>query len=415
MRSLLVFGILLSTNARALTWDACIQATVRNNADVAAARMTRNSTLAQEGVASSGYFPQLSGSLGFSKNNTQAVVGGDQKNGVYSASLNASQNLFNGLQDVGKVRQAKANSAAAEATYLTALAKASYDLKSAYEGLVYANNSVKLTTEIIKRRQENLRLVQLRFESGRENQGSVLLSQAYLKQAKYDDLQARNAQRTARAQLARALGLDRYDDLEIEGEIPVHQPLAARPDLAALATTTPDYVQARAQADAAGAGVTVARAAYFPTLSLTGALGEQGGNFVPHERDTWSLGLNLNVPIFSGGKDSANVRVASESAGSAEENRIATARSALAKLEAAWSSYGEGVEKLAVDESFRDAAAARAEIARKKYNNGLQTFDDWDLIENDLITRQKAALQSKRDRVLAEAAWEQAQGKGVLP
>ncbi|MGZ3696004.1 MAG: TolC family protein, partial [Bdellovibrionota bacterium] len=67
-----------------------------------------------------------------------------------------------------------------------------------------------------------------------------------------------------------------------------------------------------------------------------------------------------------------------------------------------------------VDQGFRDAATVRAEIARTKYNNGLQTFEDWDTIENDLITRQKAYLQSKRARVTAEAAWEQAQGIGVL-
>jgi outer membrane protein TolC len=57
----------------------------------------------------------------------------------------------------------------------------------------------------------------------------------------------------------------------------------------------------------------------------------------------------------------------------------------------------------------------RADIARTKYNNGLMTFENWDIIENDLIQRQKSFLQGQRDRVVAEAAWEQAQGKGVIP
>jgi outer membrane protein TolC len=56
----------------------------------------------------------------------------------------------------------------------------------------------------------------------------------------------------------------------------------------------------------------------------------------------------------------------------------------------------------------------RAEIARSKYNNGLTTFDDWDLIESDLINRQRAVLSSQGNRVVAEAAWEQAQGRGAL-
>ena len=53
--------------------------------------------------------------------------------------------------------------------------------------------------------------------------------------------------------------------------------------------------------------------------------------------------------------------------------------------------------------------------SRNKYNNGLQSFEDWDGIENDLITRQKTSLLSSRQRIVAEANWEQAQGKGVIP
>ena len=61
------------------------------------------------------------------------------------------------------------------------------------------------------------------------------------------------------------------------------------------------------------------------------------------------------------------------------------------------------------------AAETRAGIARSKYNNGLMSFEDWDRIETDLIQRQKAALLGRRERVLAEAAWEQTQGRGAIP
>jgi hypothetical protein len=47
--------------------------------------------------------------------------------------------------------------------------------------------------------------------------------------------------------------------------------------------------------------------------------------------------------------------------------------------------FVEAVEKTKVDNSFWEAASTRARIARQKYNNGLLTFEDWDVIENDLI------------------------------
>jgi outer membrane protein len=84
-------------------------------------------------------------------------------------------------------------------------------------------------------------------------------------------------------------------------------------------------------------------------------------------------------------------------------------------LKQAYANYVQAVEQLNVNQAFVDAAQMRAEIARSQYNNGLIAFSDWNLIENDLIQRQKSYVQSQRDRVVAEAAWEQAQGKGVIP
>jgi outer membrane protein TolC len=84
-------------------------------------------------------------------------------------------------------------------------------------------------------------------------------------------------------------------------------------------------------------------------------------------------------------------------------------------LEQAYSGYVQAVEQVNVSQAFVEAAQTRAEISRAQYNNGLLTFNDWNLIENDLTQRQTNYVVSQRDRVSAEAAWEQAQGKGVIP
>ena len=120
-------------------------------------------------------------------------------------------------------------------------------------------------------------------------------------------------------------------------------------------------------------------------------------------------------PLFNGGKDYHGTRSASAAWQAAELNRFNINRDLLVRLQTTYSAFVEAVTKLRVDESFVKAATLRAEIARKRYNNGLMNFEDWDIVETDLINRRRSYLQSKRDRVIAEAAWEQAQGKGVLP
>ena len=416
------FGLLLTLAAAAdgptktVRFDDAVRLVIDRNADLRAAVATYHSTAALEGVARAGYLPTVSGNIGYSSSGgTQAAPGAVDQNGSYTAAISATENIFNGLQTVGQRSQAQANTRAALATLATTKARIGYDLTNAFAGVVFARESLKLNEDIIHRREENLRLVTLRFQSGRENQGSVLLSQAYLEQARYDHLQSRDNFRVYAAQLARALGLDDAGLVTADGDVPTSEPSATVPAFTDLVAATPDYQLARAQEESAAAGVTIARGGFFPQLSVTASDSKYGPDFFPEQRERWSVGATITLPFFNGGRDYYNLRAAAETRTANELARANASRQLLAKLEQSWATYIESVAKLKVDDSFRKASGLRAEIARKKYNNGLQTFDDWDVIENDLITRQKNYLQSKLNRATAEAAWNQGLGKGVLP
>jgi outer membrane protein TolC len=173
-------------------------------------------------------------------------------------------------------------------------------------------------------------------------------------------------------------------------------------------------MQARAQERSAVADVTLARSGFYPSVDVSGSVGREGEDWTP-DRDRRTVGLNLSVPLFSGGRDYYTTKSAAASLEAVSSNRDNLERQLLVRLKQAWAGYVESEEKLKVDRAFLEAATLRAEIARSRYNNGLMSFEDWDRIENDLIQRQKTVLQSQRDRVTAEAAWEQAQGKGVIP
>ena len=60
------------------------------------------------------------------------------------------------------------------------------------------------------------------------------------------------------------------------------------------------------------------------------------------------------------------------------------------------------------------AATARSTIATEKYNTGLMTFEDWSVIEEDLITREQNLLSRKSTAMQLEATWEQAVGVGAI-
>ena len=138
-----------------------------------------------------------------------------------------------------------------------ARAQASFDLKSAFAALRHAQDSSMLADDIIRRREENLKLVELRFEGGRGNRRVVLSSRAAVSQARYERLQAQHALSWPREQLARALGNDRAQGFDIAGNVPEAAPPAVV-DLEALLPQVPEYLQARAQEQAAEQDVRIA-------------------------------------------------------------------------------------------------------------------------------------------------------------
>lgn len=128
----------------------------------------------------------------------------------------------------------------------------------------------------------------------------------------------------------------------------------------------------------------------------------------------WSLGLTLNFPLYSGGRDSAQVKSALENLKAGQLQTQEIEKDLLENLRTLFSKYVLSVEKLKVDEKFEKASILRSQIARQKYNNGMMSFEDWDKIESELIDREKAALASKKEILINESAWEKAKGQGVL-
>jgi outer membrane protein TolC len=408
--ALLALGASSPAVAQPLTWEQCLREAAERNAELSTARSNLEAARSRARAAYSGYLPQIS--AGASRSDSS----GDNLSGTvpdYSASVSLSQNLFTGFQDEARVEREHANVEVTDAAYVNARARLSSDLKGAFAGLLFAQNNVELAASIVRRREENLRLVELRFEGGRENKGAYLLTRAALAQARLDLLQARQALGSAGQELARVLGRESAEELRASGAVPLTEPETA-PAFAQLAREAPDYRQAAAQESGAQADVKLARGGYYPSLSLTGTTAREGPDWFP-DSERRIVSLSVSIPLYSGGRDYYGVQGASQSLAAAESNKASVERQLLVRLRQAHASYVEAVERVKVDREFLEAAELRAEIARARYGNGLLSFDEWDRIENDLILRQNAFLQSQRNRVTAEAAWELVQGKSAIP
>lgn len=424
------FFLSLSANAVTLTWEDCVRLATESNPDLITARNEWLSVQQNETVAISGFLPSLSaqtsvtqtGSTG-SGGSAGAIVSngvvispgtnnGSSINTNYTASLNVKQNLFNGMEDYTRYQQSKYRTQSSYWALEQVKSTVTYSLKDAFASLVYAQESLDLSRSIEGRRESNYKLVSVRYDNGRENKGSVLLAEAYYEQAKLDVIRAADALNVAKTKILTLINKDHIEEVRLEGEVPLIG-LEENKDIAQLAIETPSYKQSEAQEQSSGSDIAIAKSNFLPSLDLTGNVLKQGPSYFP-ERERWAVALTLTIPIFDGFKDYATTKAAVFTKYAAESRKRSTLVTLIPKLRDAQNQARQSDIKYRIDEKFQKASGTRAEIARAKYNNGLITFEDWDIIENELIQRQTSFLQSKRDRIIRYATWENLLGRRAI-
>lgn len=395
-----------------LTLDECLAEAARQQPDVAAAKEAVLYAEFQYRAAVSAFLPQLSANADANRSASGFPASSVVLENDYVANVQAQESLYTGGHDTALLAQRRAQRDLAREQLQLALAQLSYDVRTAFVSLLYAVDAITQDDAIVKRRADNAGLVELRYEGGREHKGNLLRMQALVSQARLDEDSARRTWGVARQRLARALGRERAVPA-VSGVLTVEPP-EPEPDYEKLTEAVPGVRMALAQVCAASAGVRVAKSEYFPTISATACYGRNDDVWVP-QVNNWIVGVQLNYPFFPGGRNIMDVRSAQS-----DERRYGWLlrsqwQQTLVDLQQAYTDWLDAAQQSRVQSEFLKAAELRAEIARSQYTSGLMSFDDWDIIENDLITQQKTDLTARRDAILAQATWEKVRGISLLP
>ncbi len=381
-----------------LNWKEATSLLAQKNPALQAARQNVRSAEVKHGAAKWQLVPQLSAE--FSLDRSGSETGSQLSN--YAATLGLRQNLFN-FSDFAGIQETRAKLQAEQAAFHSAQAVLVGDLKRAFATLVFTQSSVELSESIIQRRRQNLELVTLRFEGGRENAGSVELSRANFLESELSKSQADNALVLAQAQLGTLLDLEEVRPIRVTDKPPLTPP-PLQVDFESLARQAPELKKIVYEEELSRAAVRSAWGKLIPAVNLNANLGKQGERFFP-EGDRWTVGVSLSIP-FGNGVAYYNVAAAKAAAQSSFYRRVDATRTIRDRIRAAHNFYVESDKAVQVAQVFLKAARLRAQISRQKYETGLISFDEWDRIETDLVNRETAFLRTSRDRVFAEADWE---------
>ena len=178
----------------------------------------------------------------------------------------------------------------------------------------------------------------------------------------------------------------------------------------------PDVLAAEQNLIAANANIGAARAAYFPTISLTAALGVQSVDlndlFTSGLARTWKFAPQVAGPIFNAGRISAGVQVARAQHVAALLQYEQAIQNAFREVDDALVSVQKLREQLAADEADVAAERQRLELSLLRYNGGVTDYSEVLDAQRSLFATELNTVQTRRDVLAAITQLYKALGGG---
>lgn len=352
--------------------DSLIETAVRGNLDLKNATAKVDQYLGVLDTTRSQYFPQITAGFtpGMSRANNRTTES-------YQATVNASWEL-----DLwGKIRRsseaAQAQIVGSEAGRRAVLMSVVSNVASGYITLRGLDRQLEIAKDTEKAYAESLKLFQLRFKYG-------TISQLELSQAESNYEAARQAIPNYESQIRQQENLISLLLGRAPGPIPRGKTLdeLVPPGIPSglpsqLLERRPDVIQAEQSLIAANAEIGVAKAAYFPSISLTGALGvasnDIGRLFVPGAAIA-SAGGQVLAPLLDFGKTAGQVKQAEAQQQQALYQYQQTILTAFREVEDSLIKTTKGREQLEAQKRQVQSLEEYSRLARLQFEAGTSSY-----------------------------------------
>ena len=268
---------------------------------------------------------------------------------------------------------------------------------NAYYAMAGDQALLDVATQTLATRADTLKLMQLRFDNGVASSIDLQLNKSLVETARVAYVQA---------QRQRALDQNALE-LLVGGPLPAQLPAApawddmALPDVPAglpsdVLLGRPDVRQAEQQLIAANANIGAARAAFFPTISLTGSYGTASTSLSGlFDHAAWTFIPQVTLPLFDAGRNRNNLRVSEAQRDIAKAQYEKAIQSAFRDVADALAGRATLVDQLSAQQAETDAEGARFKLSNMLFANGVASSLDQLDAQRSLFASQQALVQVK--------------------
>ena len=284
-----------------------------------------------------------------------------------------------------------------------------------YLNLRSLDAQIDVTTQTLESRKQAFKIVQARVNGGTASGLEQAQAESALNgaQAQWSELNRQRA--LSESQIALISG---QPGMKIKATGLDQLPLPPTPPAglpSALLEARPDIRQAEEKLVAANARIGVAKAAYYPTISLTGALGSESmalSNLFSGGAGIWSAALGLAMPIFDAGRTGARVDQATAAQKETLANYRKTVQTAFKEVNDAIVGLHAYSDEEAAYSAQVGASQKALDLAQKRYEAGYSGYMDLLDAQRTLNSAQLQYLASRKSRLGAAVDLFKAMGGG---
>lgn len=390
------------------TLTGLIERALKHNQDLAAAEARVETARAMLGVQRADWLPDLSMKNNATYEHLSAnSIGANLPPGVplpplerdrhqTFLSLNYEVDLWGKVRRSVEAARARENNAAEQLAAQRLIVAA--EVARSFFQAASLDAQERILQETIALRQEALSLQQSRFQGGLANEMDVARARTELELAKNDKIGVERQRGNVENALAVLCG-----GAPAEFRLAKSSHLPAPPKVGAGVPSTllqrrPDLRAAEQGLREANANIGVAKANFFPAFSLVGGGGlESVGaeDFLEWKSRTASIGPQLTVPIFQGGRLRGNLRAAQAKHTESLASYRQTLLTALQEVENAMLDVNAYARQRAAVTAAVSASQETSKLARLRYDKGLASY--FEVVDADRTVLTTRLLQAQLD------------------
>jgi len=387
---------------------------LENNKDFESARLAIEKARAQYQITDINDLPRIDGNAGYSRARQRGQTGDN-----YNVNLGLANYELDFWGKIASLKdQALQNflstTAAKDATQISLIS----NIAQSYANLSYSLAQLQLAEATVESREKSLFIASKRFEAGIDPKLPSLQSSASLENARLAVLRAQSSILKSRNALQFLVG----------GPIPTNLiPTPAVSNITSqqvfsaglpseLLRYRPDVLQAEYNLKAAGANIEVARASYYPSISLASNVGLSSGSLNDLFKSGsvgWSFGPSVSVPIFDAGRLDANYDVAQierKQTLAGYERSIQTAFREVSDVLATRATLGEQLE---AQYRLQDNFEQTYQIADARFKAGISNYLDVLDAQRSLFSTQQGILDLELQKIISQVELYQVLGGGA--